>query len=41
MESLNPETLNEIITSRKVYKGNKYSQKDNFESLIEDIYTNE
>ena len=41
MESLNPEVLNKTITSRKVYSGNKFSQKENFENFIEDIYRGE
>ena len=38
MESLNPETLNRAVTSKKIYHGNKYSQKENFENYIEDIF---
>ncbi len=41
MESLNPEVLNKTITLRKVYSGNKFSQKENFENFIEDIYRGE
>lgn len=41
LESLNPETLNKSVTSMKIYEGNKYSQKKNFENLIEDIFNNE
>lgn len=38
MESLNPETLNRTVTSKKIYHGNKFSQKENFENYIEDIF---
>lgn len=41
VESLNPETLNKSVTSRKIYEGNKYSQKENYENFIEDIFNNE
>ena len=38
LESLNPELLNKIVSSKKTYEGNKNTQKENFESLIEDIF---
>lgn len=41
MESLDPELLNKTVTSRRIYKGNKFSQKENFENLIEDIFNGE
>ncbi len=38
MNSLDAETLNRIITSDKIYKNNKHTQKENFERFIESIY---
>ena len=38
VEALNPDVLNKIVTSKKTYSGNKYTQKENFENLIEDIF---
>lgn len=38
IESLNPQTLNRKVTSKKIYNGNKFSQKENFENYIEDIF---
>lgn len=38
MESLDPELLNKTVTSPKIYKGNKFTQKENFEKLIKDIF---
>ena len=38
MQSLNSHTLNEIVTSKDIYPGNKYSQRENFEKLIQDIF---
>lgn len=40
MESLSPELLNKIVISRKIYEGNKYTQRENFEKFIEDIFKN-
>lgn len=31
---------NNIITSKEVYEGNKYSQRDNFDTFINEIYLN-
>lgn len=41
MESLNSESLNKIIMSKDIYKGNKYTQRLNFEKIIEDIFKHE
>lgn len=35
---LNPKMLNEILTSNKIYYGNKHSQRENFEEFIRDIF---
>jgi hypothetical protein len=37
---LNPVQYNEILISNIIYDGNKYSQRDNFENLIEEIFFN-
>lgn len=38
---LNPPKYNKILISNKIYKGNKCSQRDNFERLIEEIFHDE
>lgn len=38
MDSLNPETINKIVTSLEKYPGNKHTQRANFERLIQDIF---
>ena len=38
MKSLNPESLNRIVMSNKIYSGNKRTQIKNFEDIIEDIF---
>lgn len=41
VESLTPELLNTIVSSTETYNGNKHTQKENFEKLIEDIFKGE
>lgn len=36
---LDPMRYNSIIYSKKVYEGNKYSQRENFEKIIEEIFS--
>lgn len=38
MDSLDANKLNNILTSKTVYKNNKHSQRQNFEKFIEDIF---
>lgn len=38
VESLTPKLLNRTVSSRITYNGNKHTQKENFENLIEDIF---
>ncbi len=38
VDSLDAEMLNSVLTSNEVYQGNKYSQRENFERFIEDIF---
>ncbi|MBW6409654.1 hypothetical protein [Clostridium weizhouense] len=38
MYSLDAKKLNSIITSKDIYEGNKRSQRENFEKIIEDIF---
>lgn len=41
MYSLNPETLNRLVTINKVYGDNKHTQRENFEEFIRAIYEEE
>ena len=36
--TLNPEKLNDVLSARTIYDGNKHEQRENFEKFIEDIY---
>lgn len=38
MSSLDGYKLNTIITSKEIYEGNSYTQRENFEKFIEDIF---
>jgi hypothetical protein len=38
MTSLKPKTLNEILTSEDIYIGNRCTQRENFERVIQDIF---
>lgn len=38
MRSLNSIAINRIITSKEIYRGNKYSQRENYERFISDIF---
>ncbi|MGH4121018.1 hypothetical protein [Clostridium sp.] len=38
MTSLNSKKYNTILTATDIYEGNKYSQKENFEKFIEEIF---
>jgi len=38
MDALDSKTLNNVITSKSIYKNNKHTQRGNFERLIEDIF---
>ena len=38
IETLFPESLNKIVTSKIVYTGNKHPQRENFEKFIQDIF---
>jgi len=38
MKSLDAYKLNTIITSKEIYKGNKYTQRENFEKFVESIF---
>jgi hypothetical protein len=35
---LDAHLLNHIVTSKKIYRGNKHTQRKNFERIIEDIF---
>lgn len=38
MKSLDAYRLNTIITSKKIYKGNNHTQRENFEKFVENIF---
>jgi len=38
MDTLDPKSLNEILTSQSIYKNNKHTQRENFERFIEDVF---
>ncbi|AYD39068.1 hypothetical protein D4Z93_00165 [Clostridium fermenticellae] len=38
MNSLDKYKLNNILTSKKIYVGNRHTQRENFEKFIEDIF---
>ncbi|NSA89347.1 hypothetical protein [Clostridium beijerinckii] len=38
MRILNAEKLNNILTSKDIYKDNKHTQRENFEKFIQDIF---
>lgn len=38
MDSLDATSLNNIVSSQEIYSGNRYSQRDNFERFIQDIF---
>ena len=38
IETLFPENLNKIVTSKTIYPGNKHAQRENFEKFIQDIF---
>lgn len=40
MDSLTPEKLNTLVTSKERYPNNKHVQRENFEKFIEDIFNN-
>ena len=38
INTLNSHTLNRLLYSKDIYDGNRYSQRENFENLIKDIF---
>lgn len=38
MNSLDSKNLNNIVTSKEIYQGNRHTQRENFERFIEDIF---
>ena len=38
MLELDPEKLNQIVTSDRIYPGNKHTQKENYNRLMADIF---
>ncbi|MPN27222.1 hypothetical protein SDC9_174650 [bioreactor metagenome] len=38
MKNLDSNKLNDSVSSLEIYKGNKHTQRENFEKFVQDIY---